>query len=1297
MPEPISRQSNQTDDKSLYFKLIEHIPGSMWAIDLNYQFIMGNKKFLEDIKEAFGINPQPGYDILSSITEEEKQEWKSYYDRAFRGEHFQLERKRRYATTVRQHKYFFSPVKDERGQIWAVSILAQDTTDQARATQELENTTDTLKVLMDSIDAHIYVSDLKTFEVLYVNEKIAQAFGNDVLGKKCYQVFRGNSGPCADCPIESLMGADCNPTDPYSWESKNAITGRWYLNTDRVIPWIDNQLVHIQIAVDINDRKGSEQKLQESESRYRNLLEFSPDGIITAEITGKVLSVNKAFLELTGFPESAFVGKNYTQIPTLLKRDMGFYRRIVESVISGKRLESIDYKWKHASGEIRDGDAKFSLTKFGKKSVLQVIVRDVTDQKAILQALSESEARYRGLVESSPDGILTLEPTGKVLSVNKSFLNLTGFPEEAFLNVHFSKIPTLLKSDWRFYKDAFKSVLAGGIREPVQFRWKNAAGEIRDGEARISPLRIGGKLILQSIVSDITSRKEQLKTIEKSDFIINSTKDAVVVTDTDGLITFWNNGAQNLLGYTAKDVIGKSIQIIYQHKNIQYMEKLIHGLINGVDFPDQEMALVDKSGKGITGLISLTTLKDEDGNVNELVWGARDISIQKETEQSLRLEQKRAQQYLDVADIMLLALDINQNIIAINPKGCEILGYSEDYLIGKNWFDNFLVSAEIEKVKTLFNQVLDGSADIADYFENMIRRSDGENRLIAWRNSILKDDQGKLIGVFSSGEDITERREAEIALMDSKETAERYLNIAAKIILSLDREGNITLLNPSGHQLLGYEPGELIGRNWFTTCIRKDQINKTREIFEKIIRGEDLEYASRAGDVVSKTGQVKHIAWHNSLLCDNQGKIIGVLSSGDDISERKRIMADLSHSRELIFRLSEAARQVQDMQDEETIFQAIGEEISKLGYHSVILVVENEGSELRQKHLSYNRQILDQAAKLTSNFSKELRINLEPGSYYSDILKGRETVLKAIDHETLRQALPGTTQSIRNQVIKTFGLQQAIFAPLTDENEPLGLLVVIGKDLTDEDVPPIALFASQASTALRNTRNAEALRQRTEDLESLTVLISETEEAERKRLSQELHDQVGQSLALLGFNLNQIKAQIAEVPDAKISKIEQAQQILNDVSNGIRSVMDDLRPAILDDYGFVSALHWYTDKFRERTGIEIVLEGNGLTPRLSKDKEITLFRITQEALTNITRHAKASKINITVSPSDSDVTFKIKDNGVGFDLKEVQSHQKDRGWGLINIQERVSRMGGSLDIITQPGQGTQLAITMPRE
>ena len=125
-------------------------------------------------------------------------------------------------------------------------------------------------------------------------------------------------------------------------------------------------------------------------------------------------------------------------------------------------------------------------------------------------------------------------------------------------------------------------------------------------------------------------------------------------------------------------------------------------------------------------------------------------------------------------------------------------------------------------------------------------------------------------------------------LIKSKETAECYLNVAAKIILSLDKKGKITLLNESGHRFLGYQSGELIGKNWFTTCVPQDDVKELKAVFKKIMKGELNDLENYESDVRTKSGEIRTILWHNNLLKNDKGKITGTLNSGEDITERKR-------------------------------------------------------------------------------------------------------------------------------------------------------------------------------------------------------------------------------------------------------------------------------------------------------------------------------------------------------------------------------------------------------------------------
>ncbi len=182
---------------------------------------------------------------------------------------------------------------------------------------------------------------------------------------------------------------------------------------------------------DITERKQTEAALKDSESKYRNLVESSPDGIITLSKTGQVLSVNESFSKLTGFEKSDFVGKSFLKAPTLLKQDRDFFTRLVKDVFQGKIKGTIEFNWKHANGEIRNGEAKASFLKVEDKIVgIQGIIRDITERKKTETRLKETENRFRKLMENSPDAIQLLTTEGKIEHVNDSYLKLFGISDE---------------------------------------------------------------------------------------------------------------------------------------------------------------------------------------------------------------------------------------------------------------------------------------------------------------------------------------------------------------------------------------------------------------------------------------------------------------------------------------------------------------------------------------------------------------------------------------------------------------------------------------------------------------------------------------------------------------------------------------------------------------------------------------------------------------------------------------------------------------------------------------------------
>ena len=225
-------------------------------------------------------------------------------------------------------------------------------------------------------------------------------------------------------------------------------------------------------------------------------------------------------------------------------------------------------------------------------------------------------------------------------------------------------------------------------------------------------------------------------------------------------------------------------------------------------------------------------------------------------------------------------------------------------------------------------------------------------------------------------------------------------------------------------------------------------------------------------------------------------------------------------------------------------------------------------------------------------------------------------------------------------------------------------------------------------------RAEQALQRRTQELRTLTARLAEAEEAERRRMARELHDQVGQNLTALGINLNIVRSQIGNgEAEALGARLDDSLAIVEQTTERIRDLMADLRPPVLDDYGLVAAVRWYCEQLSARTGIRCAVEGDEPDPRLPIATETALFRIAQEALTNVAKHAHASEVMVSVVAEPTVVRIVIADRGVGFDAMDPPAQG---GWGLLTMAERADAVRGECQIRSRPGQGTEVVVEVER-
>ncbi len=228
-------------------------------------------------------------------------------------------------------------------------------------------------------------------------------------------------------------------------------------------------------------------------------------------------------------------------------------------------------------------------------------------------------------------------------------------------------------------------------------------------------------------------------------------------------------------------------------------------------------------------------------------------------------------------------------------------------------------------------------------------------------------------------------------------------------------------------------------------------------------------------------------------------------------------------------------------------------------------------------------------------------------------------------------------------------------------------------------------------------REAEGdLRESKEQLRALGLRLAELQENERHIISRELHDQVGQTLSVLGINLVDIRNRLPG-NDEKIPIFNDIIEQVEELTEHVHNMTLDLRPAILDDYGLLSALRWYCARLAKRIGLPIRIEGKEMKSRWESDIEIALFRVAQDALNNIAKHAQAKNATVSLTESQAKIRLVISDDGTGFNVSPERGRKREPGWGLMIMRERIEALGGNLDIESSPGKGTRVTAEVKRQ
>ena len=332
---------------------------------------------------------------------------------------------------------------------------------------------------------------------------------------------------------------------------------------------------------------------------------------------------------------------------------------------------------------------------------------------------------------------------------------------------------------------------------------------------------------------------------------------------------------------------------------------------------------------------------------------------------------------------------------------------------------------------------------------------------------------------------------------------------------------------------------------------------------------------------------------------------------------------------------------------------------------------------------------------------------LDAGLQTLDLAKLHEQILVA-------EMLPGSRPGKRSTLIKQAGIFFAMaITPIEKTHRSAREATVLLKKFIETlSQRTVELAASNLELSLEITQRkaaeealkksehhyAELLKQSDhlqEQLRRLSRQILSAQEDERKRISRELHDVIAQTLTGINIRLSTLKKEAAVNTKSLGRNIARTQRLVEKSVNIVHEFARELRPAVLDDLGLIPALHTFVKHFSKRTHIQFHLKVFAGVEQLNNNRKTILFRVAQEALTNVSRHAQASRVDVIIEQLPDGVCMKICDNGKSFDVKNVMSAKGRKRLGLLGMRERLEMVGGQFDIESVAGKGTTVTAKIP--
>ena len=563
------------------------------------------------------------------------------------------------------------------------------------------------------------------------------------------------------------------------------------------------------VGRDVTGLWRAEEAAQASADKYRLLFENLLDSVAIADMDGKVLEANPAWLRLYGHAVEDVKGMNLTDV--VAPEDRGAAADSMANLAAG-RLVTKTIRMRRKDGTRFVVDLVASVMVVGGERRIMSVTRDVTDRVRAEQARSQSERMYRTVFESANDAVFIESVDGHILDVNRNGCELLGYGKDELVK---RSVSDLVPPDARTWLPR----VTDAILRDGTFRTEavnvHKSGRHIPVDISASTMELDGKTVVLAIVRDISERKRAEQVLLESEEKFRSVSEQspnMIFINNRGRVVYANQKSADVMGYTREEFYAPGFDFtkLIAPESAGQIKAVYAGHGRGEEVEPYGYTLITKDGRRIESII--TTKLIEYGGTKAILGIVTDITERVKADRALREEKERSQTYLALAGVMLVALDTAGSITLLNRRACQVLGVAETEALGCNWFDNYVPERSRAQVRATFAALMERNLEPAEYYENPVLTTSGEERLIVWRNALLRDQQGRPTGTLSSGEDVTERERLARAAEETADELRAVLDNSPGAIAA-ECEGTLVYANQRFVQMFGYEsPEQVVGR-----------------------------------------------------------------------------------------------------------------------------------------------------------------------------------------------------------------------------------------------------------------------------------------------------------------------------------------------------------------------------------------------------------------------------------------------------------------------------------------------------